>query len=374
MLGFSRGNESSWRHAGRSACHHARARHHAFGRYSNKGWEQETDLYVMVGRAACTRFDVSSKQAIREALEWIRWEGIVPKGSRVSIKPNLTFPTHKPGVTTSPDVLRTFLEILKERTGRIAVVETDGGYGSWKVADAFSGHGYDKICNDLGVELINLCEEPSENITVEVRGRKYALPLPTRLLHRTDVFVTMPVPKVHAMTYLSLAYKNQWGCITDIMRLRLHHIFDDAVLAINRALNPRICLGDGTFFLDRHGPMNGKAVRMNLIIAATDPGTFCAYVSRLMKVDWRKVRHLRRAVELGDMPKALNEVEMNIRPEDVSSHRFVLKRSMRNYFVLPAFQNGFLTYLYYESLLGLLAHKVLYSLVGRMEETPSSTY
>ncbi len=333
--------------------------------------EHVSNVQVVPCRVACTRFDDSPKEAIREALEWIRWEEIVPKGSRVSIKPNLTFPTYKPGVTTSPAVLRALLEILKERTDRLAVVESDGGYGAYKAPEAFSGHGYDRICEELEVELVNLCDEPSEKIVVEVKGRRYALPLPRRLLRETDVFVTMPVPKVHGMTYLSLAYKNQWGCIPDVMRLRLHYIFDEAIIAISRALKPRICLGDGTFFLDRHGPMDGTAVPMNLIIAATDPGTFCAYVSRLMKVDWRKARHLKQAVALGDMPRDLKEVEMNVRPEEMNSRQFVLKRSLRNYCVLPAFRSHFLTYCYYESLLGVLAHKVLYLFVGRMEETLS---
>jgi uncharacterized protein (DUF362 family) len=305
-------------------------------------------------------------------MEWIRWEEIVPKGCRVAIKPNLTFATYKPGVTTSPAVLRALLEILKERTDRLAVVESDGGYGAHKAPEAFSGHGYDRICEELEVELVNLCDEPSDKIVVEVKGREYALPLPRRLLRETDVFVTMPVPKVHAMTYLSLAYKNQWGCIPDTMRLRHHYIFDEAIIAIARALKPRICLGDGTYFLDRQGPMDGKAVGMNLIIAATDPGTFCAYVSRLMRVDWRKARHLKRAVEWGDMPRDLKGVAMNVRPEDVNSRPFVLKRSLRNYCVLPAFRSRFLTYCYYESPLGALAHKILYFFLGRMGDTLSA--
>lgn len=321
-----------------------------------------------VRRVGCVKCDDSLRETIRRALEWIGWEEIVSRGARVAIKPNLTLPEHKPGVTTSPEALRAVLEIVKERTDRVAVVESDGGYGAYSASEAFSGHGYDRICRELGVELVNLCDEASENIVVEAKGRNYALPLPCRLLKETDVFVTMPVPKVHAMTRVSLAYKNQWGCIPDAMRLRLHFIFDDAIVAINRILKPQICLGDGTHFLDRHGPLDGEAVPMNLIIAATDPGTFCTYVSRLMKIDWRKVRHLKRAVELGDMPDSLNGIKMNIRPEEVSSHRFVSKRSLRNYFVLPAFHSRFLTYLYYESAPGLLAHKVLYAFVGSPSE------
>lgn len=321
-------------------------------------------------RVACVKITSALQQAMRDALDGIHWKDILFENARVAIKPNLTFPIYKAGVTTSPEVLRAFLEVLKERTDRIAVVETDGGYGAWKVADAYEGHGYDRICAEMGVDLINLNDEPCEMISFESKGETHQLPLPTRLLHDTDVFVTMPVPKVHAMTYLTLAYKNQWGCVPDPMRLRRHYLFNDAIVAINRALNPQIVLADGTYFLDRQGPMDGDAVPMNLIIAATDPGSFCLYVSKLMRMDWRKAPHLRRAVESGDMPTTLDDIEVNVHPEVVSTRRFHLQRSLRNYLVLPAFRSSYLTWLYYESWLGLLAHKVLYAFVGRMDETP----
>jgi len=318
---------------------------------------------------ACVRAESSLREAVQEALEWIAWRDRVPENGRVCIKPNLTFPQYKPGVTTSPAALRACIEVLRQRTHRIAVVESDGGYGAWKAAEAFRGHGLDAMCRELDVELVNLSAEPAEPIAFQARGREHRIALPVRLLHDCDVFVTMPVPKVHCMTYLSLGYKNQWGCVPDSMRLRLHHLFADAIVAINRALKVRLCVGDGTYFLNRQGPMDGDAIPMNLIIAATDPGSFSAYVARLMQMDWRKARHLRRAVRLGDMPADLSGVRMNVRPEEMATRRFYLRRSLRNYAILPAFRYRALTHLYYESRLGLLAHRILYALVGKMEET-----
>src|SRR5688500_14282943 len=55
----------------------------------------------------------------------------LPRGCRVAVKPNLTFPTHRPGVTTSPAVLRTVVQLLVERSNQVFVVESDGGYGAW---------------------------------------------------------------------------------------------------------------------------------------------------------------------------------------------------------------------------------------------------
>jgi len=74
---------------------------------------------------------------------------------------------------------------------------------------------------------------------------------PVLLLREVDVFITLPVAKVHAMTGVSLGFKNQWGCQPTTMRLRNHPQFAHKILLINRLVRPRLALFDGTWFLDR---------------------------------------------------------------------------------------------------------------------------
>ena len=313
-------------------------------------------------RVGCFKFNGHPGPAVQSALDFIGWKDMIEKNARVAIKPNLTYAHYKQGVTTSAEVLRALLEILKQRTDNIKVVETDGGYGAWKVADAYRGHGYDKICAELDVELVNLGDGDREEISFSARGKTHKLPLPKLLLHETDVFITMPVPKVHAMTYLSLSYKNQWGCIPDAMRLRRHYVFNDAIVAINRALRTSICLGDGTYFLDDNGPMEGEPIRMNAIIGATDPGAFALYVSEMMGIDWRKAPHLRRAVELGDMPSRVEELQTNVHAHDARSHQFKLRRTLWNRFILLPFRSKMLTTMGYDSSFGRFLHKIKYAI------------
>ena len=283
----------------------------------------------------------------------------------VTLKPNFTYPYSKPGVTTSPQVIRETVRILREYTTHISVVETDGGYGAWQASEAFAGHGLYQLRDEFGIEIVNLNDEPREMIAFRSGRQEHHLPLPSRLLHETDLFITMPVPKIHAMTGLTLAYKNQWGCVPDIMRLRRHYLFDDAIVAINRALKPAV-IADGTYFLDRHGPMDGDPIRMDLIIAASDAGAFDRYVSELMGFSWRRVRHLRRAVELGDMPSRLEDIRCNVSPSDARTHTFRLERTLRNYIALAAFNSRFLTWFGYESWFGrVVLHTILYAIAGK---------
>ena len=298
----------------------------------------------------------------------------VNEGTRVALKPNFTYPYHKSGVTTSPAVLRETVRALSKITKHISVVETDGGYGAWKVADAFAGHGVYELVKEFGIQAVNLCDEDRELISFKSRGRLRQLPLPKRLLYRTDLFITMPVPKIHCMTGLTLSYKNQWGCIPDIMRLRRHYIFNDAIVAINRALKPMV-LGDGTYFLDCNGPMDGEPVRMDLILAGTSAGAFDRYVSELMGFPWQRVAHLRRAVALGDMPANLEEIESLGSPAEFRTRVFRLDRTLRDYIALTGFKSRFITWFGYESWFGrVVLHSILYAIAGKpVKPMPSAT-
>jgi uncharacterized protein (DUF362 family) len=315
-------------------------------------------------RVAAFRSGEGLEGAVRSALDQSGILARISSTSRVALKPNLTYPFHKPGVTTSPAMMRATVRVLRDYTPHVAIVESDGGYGVWTAHQSFEGHGLQALKDEFGVQLVNLCDEPREWITFDQGWRRRRMPLPTRLLHETDVFITLPVPKIHCMTGLTLSYKNQWGCVPDIMRLRAHHMFNAAIVAINRALKPAV-LADGTYFLDRNGPMEGEPVKMDLIIGASDAGAFDLYVSELMGFPWRRVAHLRRAVRLGDMPSDLKDIEFNVAPETLRTHEFTLKRTLRNWIALTGFCSRFITWLGYESWFGrVVLHKILYAIVG----------
>jgi uncharacterized protein (DUF362 family) len=326
---------------------------------------QQRRIAFVTRRVSIIEQNGSPATAVQTALQDAGILDQLSRTTRVALKPNLTYPYYKRGVTTSPAIIRETVSVLSRYTDHIAIVETDGGYGAWEATASFEGHGLYDLQRDFGVEIVNLCGEKSEQIEFRSRGKLYRLPLPNRLLHETDLLISMPVPKIHCMTGLTLAYKNQWGCIPDIMRLRRHYIFNDAIVAINRALKPAV-LADGTFFLDENGPMDGNAVRMDLIIAATDAGVFDRYVSEFMGWSWRRVPHLRRAVSLGDMPADLETFKFNQHPGKFRKREFRLNRTPRNWIALAGFQSRFLTWFGYESWFGrVVIHALLYAIAGK---------
>jgi uncharacterized protein (DUF362 family) len=318
-------------------------------------------------RVFVSRIDLqrSLYDQVADALAWMQWQSIVPSQARVFIKPNLTYPFYKPGVTTSPQLIEALISVLSDQTLSITIGESDGGSHAWEAEEAFEGHRLYEIADRYGATVVNLSKVEREYAGIQVNSRIVRVQLPSLLLHEVDVFITVPVPKVHAMTGVSLAFKNQWGCIPDTMRLRHHHQFNEMVVAINKLLNPKIVIFDGTYFLDRTGPMDGDPVRMDLIIAANDIGAGDLVCCEIMNIDPNKVKHFRLARKEGMFPSSLEEIYLNDRIENFNGRRFHLERTLMHWITLAAFNSRWGTKLVYDSPLAGPLHHVLYAIRGR---------
>ena len=312
-------------------------------------------------RVFVERFDSSPhSDTTWRAFEWLRAREVITRGTRVFVKPNLTWKTPMSGVTTTPEFLAVVLGALVEFGASVAVGESDGGYHSFAAEEAFRSHGLYDCAKRYGVTVVNLSECPTEGRTVIIAGHPVTVELPSMLLHDVDVFVSLPVPKMHAMTRVSLGFKNQWGCQPGTMRLTNHPEFARAVLAINQLVRPRLVLFDGTYFLDTTGPMIGEPVRMNLLIGSDDAGAGSLACCEIMGIKPERVRHLRLAQRLGMMPRNLGAVELNRSLAPFKTRRFRLKRSPINYIALAAFHSRLGTRLFYDSAAADVFHRILY--------------
>ena len=300
------------------------------------------------------------EKAIEEALNFIGWERYVKSGTRVLLKPNLTWRVPTPGVTTTPVFIEAVLAVLRGRTNNITIAESDGGYHSFKAEEAFESHGLYDLGKRFGVQVVNLSAGPSESRSVDIAGGPVTVELPRLLLHEVDVFITLPVPKVHVMTQVSLGFKNQWGCQPGTMRLRNHPDFSRKVLALNKILKPRLALFDGTYFLDKTGPMFGEPVRMDLVIASDDVGAGDLACCEIMGINPWKVGYLRLARQEGMMPTSLDGVELNTSIGRFQTRKFCVERRPIDWIARAAFHTHLGTRLLYESGLAGPLHRMLY--------------
>jgi uncharacterized protein (DUF362 family) len=245
---------------------------------------------------------------------------------------------------------------------KITIGESDGGYNGYRAEEAFQGHGLYALAKRYGVNVVNLSRLPSEVVSGSLDGHAVDVRLPSMLLKGVDVFVSIAVPKIHAMTGVSLGFKNQWGCIPDAMRIRFHPDFARKVLFIHKCLNPRLMLFDGQWFLDRTGPLVGDPIKMDLVIASDDVGAASLACCEIMGISPCSVQHLALARRLGLLPGSLSEIEFSRAVEEFKTHRFELRRSLVNVIALFAFHNRALNSLLYDSKVADWAHACLYRL------------
>lgn len=284
------------------------------------------------------------------------------KANAVFIKPNLTYPVYKKGVTTRKEFIEVLVAALREinSTTMIYIGEGEGGYNSFSMTTAFENMGFFELEKTFpNVKIVNLSKLPSKEIEIETPRGPYKLALPEIFFNEIDFSISCPLPKVHCMTNVTLSYKNQWGCLPDTMRLKNHYMFAHIISKISDILKFKYVFLDGKYGLTNNGPMVGDPIEVNWFAASNSLGAFDSVVSEMMGFDWKKISHLKIAGEYGFIPKR-EDIEI-VGDIELLKRKFVLKRDFWNYPALVAFQSKKLTHLVYFSKWAKILHDIMYT-------------
>ncbi len=297
---------------------------------------------------------------VRRGLEFVGAGEMIDRHTRLFVKPNLTFPTYRPGVMTSLAAVEAAVIALKDYTPHICLGDSDsGGYNPFSMHEVYGEIGMYDLARRYGVQVVNLTDLPRRSVPL-AGGRPLPVELPVLLTDEIDHLVTLPVPKIHMNTQVSLTFKNQWGCIPEPTdRLRLHPRFARVILEVNRAIHADLAIVDGRYGLNVTGPMRGEPVELDWLMVANDLGAGARLCCELMQVPMANVRHLRYAERRGAVPPR-SEITTNTDPASFVRERFYLRRQWTDYPGLFAFRSRPLAYLAYFSPLASLAHRLLY--------------
>jgi uncharacterized protein (DUF362 family) len=298
---------------------------------------------------------------ILDGLEYIKFDSLVSRNTRVFVKPNLTYPFYLPGVMTSPQAVEAAILAIREYTSQIFIGDSDsGGYNRFSMDDVYKEIGLMEFADEYGVQVVNLSRVERQSIKFTYRDLGFTLELPRLLTDEINLLVTMPVPKIHANTGVSLSFKNQWGCIPENKdRLRLHPYLKHVLLEINKAVKTKIVIMDGKYGLNINGPMKGQPVELNWLLVANSPGAAARLACELMQIPLEKIPHLAYAKEFGFIP-GLDAIELNRAIGPLKKTKFFLKRELTDWPGYFAFNSSFIAYLAYFSPLAGLLHRILY--------------
>ncbi|MBI5701773.1 DUF362 domain-containing protein [Candidatus Saganbacteria bacterium] len=298
---------------------------------------------------------------LSEGFKWVGLDQAIKPGMTVLLKPNLTYPKFKAGVTTTPQVLEASIKLFCDLGAKVVVGESDGGYNSYEVKDAYHDFGLYDLEKKYGIKVVCFSSDKStwRTITVNKYFKEFKVEYPA-VLEDCDHFITFPVPKVHAMTGISLSYKNQWGCVPNTMRLRYHPIFNEAIFAINQIPKSKFSIIDGTYGLTRSGPMVGDVFNWGFILVSNNFEAADLAVSKMMEVDLKSIIHYKKVFKHGLVPK-IQDISFNQDYTKFISDKFYLRRDFWNYVALVAWLHPWINHFFYESSLADLLHKIMYT-------------
>lgn len=312
-------------------------------------------------RVSLLRLNEDYPVQVAAGLDGVGFFEKVSPGARVFLKPNLTFPTYQPGVMTSFECLEAVTECLVGRGYRVIIGEADsGGYNRFSMDEVFRRYGVHELARRTGADLVNISFTDPEILEVRAGGRRLNVPLPRLLLREIDAFITLPVPKIHMNTMVSMSIKNQWGCIQDPNeRLKLHPSFAEVMFEVNRRLPNAFSIIDGRFGLNRSGPMRGDPVRLDWLLVSDDLVAADRVCCRLMQVPEERVAYLRHFRRNGWWCPFEN-IALNQPLEPFLRERFFLRREWTDYPGLFCFRSAFLAWLGYHSPMAGFLHWILY--------------
>ena len=209
-------------------------------------------------------------KAVKKALDLIGGiQDLVKAGDLVLINPSWVAPPveREAGCITIAEVPRAIADMVKTLGARPVIAESSAvGVDTEKVIES---SGYREL-RDLGYEVINLKKTPWVNLPTENGEVFETLPC-WELVRQADVIISVPKLKTHDQTEMTCAIKKLKGLLTDQGKKGMHQegLFE-GVVDLLTAVKPKLAVVDAIVCQEGLGPIFGKPVEMNLIVAGKD--------------------------------------------------------------------------------------------------------
>jgi uncharacterized protein (DUF362 family)/Pyruvate/2-oxoacid:ferredoxin oxidoreductase delta subunit len=211
--------------------------------------------------------------ALRRVLDGLgSLNSLIKQGSRVFVKINHLSPASAPerAIITHPAFTREVLRLLIDLGSEVTV--GDDIYS--RQPDGFLKSGYQAVCSELGVRLVNLKE--TGFVEVAVPGKVLKKTYIARPVLEADVILNLPKLKTHSFAIFTGAIKNMYGVIPHGLRLAYHRrfvrndVFSQMLVDLFSCVPPHLNIIDAVVGLEGEGPSAGSPKKVGLILASQD--------------------------------------------------------------------------------------------------------
>ena len=230
------------------------------------------------------------RQAVKKALDLVGGiQELVKPGFLVLINPSwVAFPVEREAACiTLPEVPRAIADITKEMGARPIIGESSAiGVDTEKVIQE---SGYQEL-RSMGYEVVNL--EKTKSIRLPVPNGQAFKSMPCwEIVKEADVIISVPKLKTHDQTEITCAIKNLKGLQPDKGKKNDHRrgLFD-AVPDLLAVVKPQLAVVDALLCQEGVGPIFGRPVEMDLIVAGRDLVAVDSTCGRIIGYDPSEIR------------------------------------------------------------------------------------
>ncbi len=209
-------------------------------------------------------------EGVRQALDLIGGiKDVVKPGNLVLINPSWVAPPveREAGCITIPEVPRAIADIVKEEGARPVIAESSAvGVDTEKVINA---SGYSEL-KEMGYEVVNLDKTPSVKLSV-ANEKVFKTINSFELVEQADAIISVPKLKTHDQTEMTCSIKKLKGLLTDNGKRAMHQegLFEGVVDLLS-VLKPKLAVVDAITCMEGVGPVFGKPVELDLLLAGKD--------------------------------------------------------------------------------------------------------
>ncbi len=294
----------------------------------------------------CETYD-RVREVIEEGLDLLGGlDQFVTSGESLLLKPNLLL-GDKPerGSTTNPQFFRAVAEVFQTKGLHLSYGDSPG-FGSPE--SAVHASGLNEIADELGITLADFVD--GEDVP-NPDGHLLKVFHLAKGLGAVDGIINLPKFKTHALTRLTGAVKNSFGCLPGVQKAGFHARLTDEVrfsemlVDLTELISPRLHIMDGVMGMEGNGPRNGKIRPINVILISANPYALDCCVAKIMNLDPELVPTLAAARRRGlfnpEQLEVLGENLLDVEIPDFDVNRNRNSTTGKPGFWMDIFKNWF---------------------------------
>ena len=262
---------------------------------------------IKVALIKCDNYELSEvKSAINRGIDLLGGIDLfVKEGDKILLKPNLlASESAEKSVTTHPIVFEAIISILQEikEKKNIKKISYGDSPGIGKGIFVAQKSGISEVAEKLNIEYAYFDEPVGVSFNEGIKEKSFTIAKP---ILEADTIISLPKLKSHALTIMTGAVKNQFGCIPGFRKAEYHlklPDFDDfstMLLDLNKLINPKLYIMDGIMAMEGNGPRSGNPKKLNVLLLSSDAIALDYVASQIISFDYNLIPTIKMGFKLG---------------------------------------------------------------------------